>query len=225
MRKENIVVNQRVTLEITPKALNSLDASFLDDKIGIKVMVKRSDSPGNKDAFNAILVDLNPSPIIAIMEGYPSIALWDLKRRSLAYLWFTNLPLHRRQDLYEAWYILKFLCQEIHNPTARVLGKSMAELPNDINGEVLERYRNDILEILLSPSAPNRIRNSLWKNYTHQVKKSGEINIEIKDLNEPSSLETLLDELTILEDDAIESNIFFGTSPIIYKQASQERTF
>lgn len=225
MKKENIVMSQMVVLEITSKVLNYLDKSLLKENIGIQIQEKNTPTQDEKEDFYATLMDFSPPVVLAIMRNSSSIALWDLKRRALAYRWFQNLPLRCRQDLYEAWYLLKFLCQEIQNPTARTLGKSMADLSHDVDVEVLEKYRRDILEILENPSAPNRIRNSLWKNYTHQVKKSGEVKIEIKDPNDPTSLETLIHELRMLEDDAIDSNIFFGTSPIIYKSTTQDCIF
>ncbi len=218
MQKENIVTPHLVELFINPQTIRELDEHLLfNNDLGIHVNPTRE----NEEAldFTAKLKDFSPLPTLTIMKGYPSISVWDLKRRALAYSWFKNHPLHHTQDLYEAWYLLKFLCQEIKNPVARVLGKSMAELPIETSISVLENYRKEILEILEKPSAPNRIRNSLWKNYTHQVKKSNKLMDGIKDPNDLKSLETLIYELTVLEDEAITEKIFFGTSPIIYKSS------
>ncbi len=216
MKKENIIIQNQVELNIPPQVIRELNESLLFSK-DLGIHVNKAVVEEETFGFEAVMTDFFPSPILKIMPGYPSIAVWDLKRRALAYSWFKKLPLHDRQDLYEAWYFLKFLCQEIQNPVARVLGKSMAELPIEISTPTLEKYREDILEILEKPSAPNRIRNSLWKNYTHQVKKSRKTMEEIKDPNDPTSLETLISELTVLEEEAIREKIFFGTSPIIFK--------
>lgn len=216
MKKENIICTSPVTLGFPGKVMRELETSLIFAKdLGIQVIP--SDEEENPCLFEVALSDFSPSPQLKILTGPPSIALWDLKRRALAYRWLVTLSLQTRQDLYEAWYLLKFLCQEIENPVARVLGKTMAELPATVSPSVLEIYRKDILGILEKPSAPNRIRNSLWKNYTHQVKKSGNPLAGIKDPNDPESLTTLIEELIFLENEAIIERIFFGTSPVIYK--------
>lgn len=151
------------------------------------------------------------------------IQLWDLKRRMLAYEWAKSIPLPTRQALFEAWYILKFLCQELSNEEARPLGREMAALKTPVAAEAIESFRYRILSILTKPSTPSKIRGSLWKNYTNQLKKNRHPLTEIRDPQWGPSESTLVYELTLLETEALKQNIFFGTSPVLYQELNPQR--
>lgn len=143
---------------------------------------------------------------------------WDTQRRLLAHVWFKSLPLPSRRALQEAWYILKFLCQELDNPLARTWGTALSSQRTTLTPEELEGYRQKILQLLHRPSSAERIRGSLWKNYAHQRKKTQESLPGIHSSAEGIGGETLLEELRILEDYALNRGIFFGTSPVIWRE-------
>ena len=72
-----------------------------------------------------------------------------------------------KDDLYHSWYILKFLCQEIDNEFAREMGRTLANLPKDVDEELIAGIRKEILQILRKPSTVKKITHSLWKNYSY----------------------------------------------------------
>jgi len=218
MRKENIIMHEKIKVGITKSAMNEISWESLEKSYPELLFLPYDESleqertdffigqePTESHPF-ALPVEMLKDPII----------FWDYKRRIMAYTWFRSLPLTNPKDLYEAWYILKFVCQEIHNTMARKLGKEMASLMPNASSEELEKYRKAILMILQKPSTSSRIRNSLWKNYSNQLKKTKNPLKEIKTTEDPTGNETLLEELKILEEEALTTRLFFGTSPILY---------
>lgn len=222
MKKENILTHERIRVAVTEEALRILDRRTLETEHP-ELSIETS---GPKDHSEKLLPVIGrphgDSPFVLPLEDlHDSLTFWDFKRRILAARWLDQVQLETRQDLYEAWYILKFLCQEIRNPHARVLGREMADLDVHAEKDVLEIYRQRIRDILSLPSSSNRIRNSLWKNYTNQLKKTRKPLEGIKTPNDPTGNETLLSELKLLENEALSSGLFFGTSPVIYRKTEE----
>ncbi|HSR03283.1 MAG TPA: hypothetical protein VLM88_01680 [Proteiniclasticum sp.] len=219
MRKENIITHEKIEVGIAKSAMNEISMESLEKTYPELVFLPydESEEPKRTNFF----IGQEPSerhPFALPLEMVKDpIAFWDYKRRILAYTWFRSIPLTNPKDLYEAWYILKFVCQEIQNTEARKLGKEMAGLQPDVGSEELEKYREAILLILQQPSTSSRIRNSLWKNYSNQLKKTKNPLKEIKTTEDPTGNETLLKELKILEEEALTTRLFFGTSPILYQ--------
>lgn len=224
MRKENIITKEKIEIGILKDLLphyelEKLEAAYPELRfIQCRKAPETDDipffigpDPSGHDPFGAS-VNLLKDPI----------AFWDYKRRVMAYTWLKDLPLTDLTDLYEAWYILKFLCQEIHNTRARKLGRDMAALEVQSPPEVLELFRSEILLILTKPSSSARIRGSLWKNYSNQLKKTKTPLAGIKTPEDPRSEDTLLEELRILEKEALATRLFFGTSPILYKETEEK---
>ena len=219
MRKENIITHEKIEVGIAKSAMNEISMESLEKTYPELVFLPydESEEPKRTNFF----IGQEPSerhPFALPLEMVKDpIAFWDYKRRILAYTWFRSIPLTNPRDLYEAWYILKFVCQELQNTEARKLGKEMAGLLPDAGSEELEKYREAILLILQQPSTSSRIRNSLWKNYSNQLKKTKNPLKEIKTTEDPTGNETLLKELKILEEEALTTRLFFGTSPILYQ--------
>lgn len=224
MRKENIITHEKTEVGISKSAMNEISMESLEKTYPELVFLPydESEEPKRTNFF----IGQEPSerhPFALPLEMVKDpIAFWDYKRRILAYTWFRSIPLTNPRDLYEAWYILKFVCQEIQNTEARKLGKEMAGLLPDAGNEKLEKYREAILLILQQPSTSSRIRNSLWKNYSNQLKKTKNPLKEIKTTEDPTGNETLLKELKILEEEALTTRLFFGTSPILYQDLNNE---
>ena len=99
----------------------------------------------------------------------------------------------------------------------------MAALKTPVAAEAIESFRCRILSILTKPSTPSKIRGSLWKNYTNQLKKTRHPLTEIRDPQWGPSESTLVYELTLLETEALKQNIFFGTSPVLYQELNPQR--
>jgi len=217
MLKANVIVYERAILGIGyhDYETHCLEVKAWDiPEVAIKI-IDETDAP----CVDFILCEGNvrsESVCVPFSIFNDPIGKWDLKRRMLAYEWFKKIPLSTKSALFEAWYILKFLCQELSDKEARALGRELAGLGSDLTDNSLESFRLRILSILKMPSTPKKIRGSLWKNYSNQLKKT---NHTLKEINDPKNgvgESTLICELAILEKEATEKSIFFGTSPVIY---------
>ena len=224
MRKENIITKERIEIGILKNLVPQTELEKLVETYPELRFTPYAKAPEGEEMPFFIGADASgdePFGASADLLRDP-IAFWDYKRRVMAYSWLKNLPLTNLADLYEAFYILKFLCQEIHNTRARQLGRDMAALPIQTAPEVLELFRREILLILSKPSSPARIRGSLWKNYSNQLKKTKTPLAGIKTPEDPKSEDTLLEELRILEKEALATRLFFGTSPILYRETAEK---
>jgi len=218
MDKVNIVVHQKVLLPYVVTDLTQEEAAKLGTPFEDLLLFPLEDP---EEGFSFVLgqgqgtLDTTFVDPASIKDP---VNLWDLKRRMLTYTWLMRVPLEKRQDLFEAFYIVKFLLQEIKNTKARALGRTIADLPVDATKASLEVLRKEALAILKLPSAKNRIRGSLWKNYSNQLKKTNSPVAGIKDPNDPTGEATLLEELHLLEEEALKKELFFGTSPVLYRK-------
>lgn len=165
---------------------------------------------------------------LLLKEGYfliPSSDLqsplrwWDWRRRLLAFHWFRCVELVGMKDVYEVWYRLKFLCQELDNEWARAMGKTLASINLRDDPAFLERFKQEVIDILRKPSTTKRITNSLWKHYSHYRKERGK---SVAEINSPAfrrNMTTIAKELTRMERTAVEESYLFGASPVIYRDA------
>ena len=174
---------------------------------------KRGNPPG---IFGAAMLE-EELFLIPAADIQSPIKWWDARRRLLAFHWFKHLPLKTKDDLYHSWYILKFLCQEIDNEFAREMGRTLANLPKDVDEELIAKIRKDILEILRKPSSVKKITHSLWKSYSFVKKSQG---MEVEEIHSPEfrrNVTAIAKELTLMERTAFENDLFFATSPVIYR--------
>ena len=217
MDKINVIVHEKAPLGITERdyELHKTKLSSLESEgISIHILEK------NDQVIPSFILGedqvLTESYLVPASVLEHPLKIWDLKRRILAHEWMKHVPLPTRQSLFESWYILKFLCQELRNVEARQLGRDIASLHSKPQEKVLEGIRSKILSLLQHPSTPEKIRGSLWKNYTNQLKKTKHPLPEIKDPKDGVFEESLVNELHLLEEEAIKEQIFFGTSPVLY---------
>ncbi|MDD3823247.1 MAG: DUF523 domain-containing protein [Sphaerochaetaceae bacterium] len=165
---------------------------------------------------------------LLLREGYfliPSSDLqsplrwWDWRRRLLAFHWFSTVTLESMKDVYEAWYRLKFLCQELDDPWARQMGKRLAATKLSESPEFPEEFRRQVSDVLRKPSTTKRITNSLWKHYSHYRKQRGKTVAEVNSPEFRRNMTTIAKELTKMERTAFEDDYLFGASPVIYRDA------
>lgn len=221
MDKINVIVHEKAPLGITERDYELCKTKLsLEVLEGISILVLEKSGEALPPFVLGEVKDLE-AYFVPISTLEDSLKLWDLKRRILAYHWMKSVPLPHRQSLFESWYILKFLCQELKNVDARQLGRDIAAVQSDAGVETLERFRMRILSLLQYPSTPEKIRGSLWKNYTNQLKKTHHPLPEIKDPKDGVFEQTLVYELRLLEEEAIKKHIFFGTSPVLYEKKSR----
>ena len=100
---------------------------------------------------------------------------------------------------------------------SRALGNEIANLSKGDNTEMYALIKNRVLLMLRQPSSLNKIKQSLWKNYSF-LKKHKELRVE--DVLEPTELRNMhhiAEELLKIERSAYEYGTFFGSAPIAYK--------
>lgn len=174
---------------------------------------KRGNPPG---IFGSLLLE-REFFLIPASDLQSPIKWWDWRRRLLAFHWFKTLPLENKNALYEAWYKLKFLCQEIDEPWARELGRRLASLGKKPDAAELAGIRREILDVLRRPSTTARITQMLWKNYSFSRKTRGKT---VEGINSPDfrrNVTTIAKELTKMERTAFEEEFFFASSPVLYR--------
>lgn len=175
---------------------------------------KRGNPPG---ILGTILLDREYF-LIPASDLQSPLKWWDWRRRLLAFHWFRSLPLADKNSLYEAWYKLKFLCQEIDEPWARDMGRRLASLGKITDPDEIAVLRREILEVLREPSTTVKITQMLWKNYAFFRKAKGK---PVEGINSPDfrrNVTSIAKELTLMERTAFEDQIFFASSPVLYRE-------
>lgn len=175
---------------------------------------KRGNPPG---VFGALLLE-NGFFLIPSTDLQSPLRWWDWRRRLLAWSWLRTLPLPGKAALYDAWYHLKFLCQELDDSWARDMGRRLAGLGKKVTDEEIEAFRLEMLNTLRKPSTTRRITNSLWKHYAHYRKVSGKYIEEIKTPEALRNITAIAGEVLMMERKAFEDDIMNGTSPVLYRQ-------
>ncbi|MBA2887055.1 hypothetical protein [Clostridium beijerinckii] len=159
-----------------------------------------------KEGFFLVCADDLESPI----------KRWDIRRRLNAFVWAREVETENKNQLYNVWHALKFLCQELDEKAARSLGNKLSNL-NDTQKEDIEECRKIMLNIIRRPSNLSRIKAWLWKNYSYYRKYKG---IELDIVKEPTDLRLntiLAEELIRLENKLYNEGYSFGSSPILYR--------
>ena len=124
--------------------------------------------------------------------------------------------------------MIKFVLQETDRTFADRAGRELAALPRRPGADSLEAFRAEVLEALRRPSTLPRIRQALWKTYTH-AKKRGELaDADLHDVTvrSPAFLAGASDvarQLTLLERVSFENDLLFGTTPVLARDARRVR--
>ena len=176
---------------------------------------RRGNPPG---VFGSLLLEKGYF-LIPSSDLQSPLRWWDWRRRLLAFHWFSTVELSTMKDVYEVWYRLKFLCQELDNTWAREMGKTLASIKLKDAPDFLAQFRKELSDVLRKPSTTKRITNSLWKHYSHYRKQRGKTVDEIQSPEFRRNLTTIAKELTRMERTAVEDDYLFGASPVIYRDA------
>ncbi len=151
--------------------------------------------------------------LIPAVDLQSPIKWWDWRRRMYAYVWLKYKNFSKINELYNAWHIVKFLCQEINRKEADEIGKALANL-TEYNEENLKIFQNKMLEMLRRPSDIRKIKQSLWKNYSWLKKKRGLFVDEVMEPTNIRNMAHIAHELIKLEIVSRDNNELFGASPI-----------
>ena len=166
---------------------------------------KRGNPPG---VFGSLLLD-EGFFLIPSSDLQSPLKWWDWRRWLLAFHWFANHPLSSMQELYETWYVLQFLCQELDNTWAREMGRTPASLSKNDFAQFEPTFRSQVLDLLRRPSTT--------------AKKKGK---KVEEINSPEfkrNVTTIAKELIKMERTALEDDFLFGASPVIYRGQSRMR--
>ena len=166
--------------------------------------------------FGAMLLDRDFF-LIPANDLQSPVRRWDWKRRLYAFAWAKEVDINSKDDLFQFWHIVKFLCQEIDEKTAREIGKRLAELPKGFDKESAETLRHEVMMILRQPSSLEKIKNRLWKHYMYFKRKTG---VELENVMEPTDMRNMnhiADELMLMEKTSFSTEVLFGAAPILYR--------
>ena len=180
---------------------------------------KRGNPPG---VFGSVLMDKGYF-LIPASDLQSPIKWWDWRRRLFAFTWIKSVDIPNKAKLYEVWYKVKFLCQEIDEPWARALGHNLAQLTDESFRNQMEDIRLDILNHLRQPSTTVKITNRLWKHYTYYRRKSGKNIVEINAPEFKRNVTTIAKEIMKMERAAISDGILFGNTPVMYQHSSENK--
>ncbi len=142
---------------------------------------------------------------------------WDWSRRLHAFVWLKRLEIKGKQELYEAWHMLKFICQEAHEKSARDLGAVLAAAPKRLTQEFISTWKTQAFQLLRRPSTLQRIQAVMVKHYAHYRKVFG---LSVKDVAAPTldvNKHAFIEELKKMERKAFDQGYLFVGHPIVYR--------
>lgn len=141
---------------------------------------------------------------------------WDWIRRLYAFAWLKEKEISSKQELFDIWHTLKFLCQEIDESKSREIGHMLAN-SKGFDDAMAQDVKTQALMLLRQPSTIEKIKNRLWKHYVYMKKKTGE---ELEDVMPPEGMRNMnhiADELEKMQRKSFETDVLFGAAPIIYR--------
>lgn len=174
---------------------------------------KLGNPPG---VFGALLLE-NMYFLIPAQDLASPIKWWDWKRRLLSFVWIRDHKLEALQDIKDMWHIVRLLCTEIDYDFSSSFAKKLSLLKGSVEMVELETLRTELLNLLRKPTDVEKIKAGLWKNYCHMKDFD---HIEVPDVLPPEALRSnthLTDEILHVEIEAKKHNLFFGSSPVIYR--------
>ncbi len=142
---------------------------------------------------------------------------WDWSRRLHAFVWLRRLEIKTKQDMYEAWHMLKFICQEVDNKNAKALGVVIAGAPKKCTQDFINNWKTQTLQLLRKPSSLNRIQAIMVKHYAHYRKAFGLSPKEVSAPDLDMSKHMFVDQLKALERKAFDQGYMFAGNPICYR--------
>ncbi|NCC48726.1 MAG: ATP-dependent Clp protease ATP-binding subunit [Clostridia bacterium] len=107
--------------------------------------------------------------------------------------------------------------------TSDLSGERPQEGGGSEDPEIAEKFRRDVSDVLRRPSTLKRITGSLWKNYSHHRKITGRPVPDIQDPTVLRNVTTIARELMIMEREATEEGILFGTAPVTMRKKRTEK--
>jgi hypothetical protein len=154
--------------------------------------------------------------LIPALDLQSPLKWWDWRRRLLAFLWLSDVSITTRNELYDVWYRLKFICQEIDDTWARDKGRELAQIGRKLDPDYVGVFRREVSDLLRRPSTTRRLTNSLLKNYAYYRKASGQSLDSILPVDARRNVTSIARELNLLERASAEAGRFIGSAPVLY---------
>jgi len=142
---------------------------------------------------------------------------WDWSRRLHAFVWLKRQEILSKNQLYEIWHLLKFMCQEVDDPAARIIGTDIANAPKKLSQEYIDSWKKRAFTLIRKPSTLNRICAVMAKHYAHYRRQFG---YKVEDIKAPEFIlgkRKFVDELEKVELKALEQGYQFGGHPVFYR--------
>jgi uncharacterized protein YbbK (DUF523 family) len=224
-------IRSRGGRDVTEKLLDGArDAKECLERAGVRAFIYMDGSPscgvyrttlkkqsrGHPPGVFGAILDQAGYFLIPALDLQSPLKWWDWRRRLLAYLWLSEVPIATRGDLYDVWYRLKFICQELNDVWARDKGRELAQLDHGFDPAYVALFRREVSDLLRRPSTTKRLTNGLLKNYAYYRKEAGQSLDSITPIDARRNVTTIARELTILERAAAEVGRFVGTAPVLY---------
>lgn len=159
--------------------------------------------------------------LIPAIDLESPVKWWDWRRRLHAFVWLKKQNIETKKEMYDAWHLLKFICQEADEKAARALGHEIGELPKDVSNDVLQSWKSRTLELLRRPSTIGRIHTALQKHfafYKRQLESSDKdtaLQIELPDRE--GAKYKFAASLLEMEKLSVNEDFFFAATPVIFR--------
>ncbi len=163
--------------------------------------------------FGSILLKEELFLIPAIDLESP-VKWWDWRRRLHAFVWLKRHEITAKKEMFDAWHLLKFICQEADEKEARDLGHEIAELPKRVEQDVIDSWKRRTLMLLRRPSTIARIHTALQKHFAY-YKRQGGLDIEVPDRE--GAKYKFAAALLEMEKRSVTEDFFFAATPVIFR--------
>ncbi len=142
---------------------------------------------------------------------------WDWSRRLHAFAWLKRLEIKTKKDLYDAWHVLKFMCQEVDDQQARQIGVLLANLKKSVSRDEIIQWKKQVYVLLRKPSTLKRIVNIMIKHYAHYRKQFGLKAVDVQIPDADLGKRKFVDDLIKMEVKAFDQGYCFPGNPIRYR--------
>ena len=183
---------------------------------GVYRTTLKKQSRGHPPGVFGAMLDQAGYFLIPALDLQSPLKWWDWRRRLLAYLWLSEVSIATRNELYDVWYRLKFICQEIDDAWARDKGRELAQIGRKLDPDYVAVFRREVSDLLRRPSTTKRLTNSLLKNYAYYRKASGQSLDAILPVDARRNVTSIARELNLLERASAEAGRFIGSAPVLY---------
>jgi hypothetical protein len=155
--------------------------------------------------------------LVPALDLESPIKWWDWRRRLHAFAWLKRQAIGSKDELFRAWNVLKFMCQEVDERESRAVGADLAALPRGFDPRAVESWRDRVLMLLRKPSSHKRISAVMQKHFAYyrkQIDPDGPAT-PAAELSRYRYVEQLLE----MEKRAFRQGFLFAGTPVIFRES------